>query len=190
MVFPDFSGRTSILPVSPGSVVRSQPFWMAQLHLGAARTSLCGCGRGVLTASFLKWHDRTVTRARSSIRQSAEPDTAGVVSPRQADTTQPSLTDRLETEATCCRTTTGRHDAGQGRSPHWIALFSSSLLCSRNFCAGAPDYQEACGQLCVHSPLGSMLLSPSVIIISYSQRWTSQLFNFTYMLCCFGLNWV
>lgn len=54
MVFPDFSGLTSSLPVSPDAVVWSQPFWMAQLHLDAARTSICGCGRGFLTASFFK----------------------------------------------------------------------------------------------------------------------------------------
>lgn len=172
MVFPDFSGPTSILPVSPGAVVRSQPFWMAQLHLDAARTSVCGCGRGVLTASFLKWHDRAVTSARSSIHPSVSPLKQTPQESYHQDRQTPHSLHWL-TEATCCRTTTGRHDAGQGRSLHWVALFCSSLLCSRNFCAGAPDYQEACGQLCVHSPLWEhavVMFVPSVTVITYNQR--------------------
>lgn len=41
-IFPDFSGQASILPIFPGAVVQSQLLSMVQLHLDAARTSLCG----------------------------------------------------------------------------------------------------------------------------------------------------
>lgn len=42
MIFPDFSGQASILPVFPDAVVQSQLFSMVVLHLDAARTPLCG----------------------------------------------------------------------------------------------------------------------------------------------------
>lgn len=42
--------QAPIPPIFPGPVVQSQLFFMVQLHLDAARTSLCGWGRGIRTS--------------------------------------------------------------------------------------------------------------------------------------------